>query len=344
MKLTYRQTATFCRALALLLHAGIGLAEGMFLLCEEESGDMKTLLEKLGNRMNGGMTFSQAMEQTGAFPACVIGMVYVGEQTGRMEDVLESLGHFYEQREQNSRRIIQMLTYPSLIMVLMLIVVGVLLVEVLPIFDEVYSSLGSHLTGAGAGLLGLGRILKRLLPVFFCVLVVLAAVLLLYRYYRPVREKVCVWVSARFGDRGFLRKFNNAQFAQALAMGIGSGLPLEDAVEQSGRLLADVPGAAQRSSRCAAALRDGSPLAAAMGEHGFLAPGESRMLSIGLREGSADRVMLEIARYLMEDADAALEETIAKIEPAMVLGASVLVGLILLSVMLPLMDIMASIG
>ena len=81
-----------------------------------------------------------------------------------------------------------------------------------------------------------------------------------------------------------------------------------------------------------------------MGEHGFLAPGESRMLSIGLREGSADRVMLEIARYLMEDADAALEETIAKIEPAMVLGASVLVGLILLSVMLPLMDIMASIG
>ena len=68
------------------------------------------------------------------------------------------------------------------------------------------------------------------------------------------------------------------------------------------------------------------------------------MLSLGLREGSGDRVMAEIARRLMEDANEALEETVAKIEPAMVLGASVLVGIILLSVMLPLSGIMAAIG
>ena len=343
MKLTHSQTAAFCRALALLLHAGISLADGIFLLQQEETGSMHTLLETLGNRLDDGTPLSEAMEQLDAFPACVTGMVYVGEQTGRMEEVLESLGCFYEQREQNTRRIKHALTYPGLVLTLMLVVVGVLLV-VLPIFDEVYGTLGSHLVGAAAGLLWFGRLLKQVLPALFCLLTISVATALLYGYHRSSREKVNAWVSARFGDRGILKKFNNAQFAQALAMGLGSGLPLEDALVQSGRLLADVPAAANRCNQCAEALRSGKTLAAAMGDHGFLTSGESRMLSLGLREGSGDRVMAEIARRLMEDANEALEETVAKIEPAMVLGASVLVGIILLSVMLPLMDIMAAIG
>ena len=68
------------------------------------------------------------------------------------------------------------------------------------------------------------------------------------------------------------------------------------------------------------------------------------MLAVGLRQGGSDLVMADIANRLMEDAQESLERTVARAEPAMVLAASVLVGLILLSVMLPLMNIMAAIG
>ena len=344
MKRTYSEIAGLCRPLALLLHAGIGTADGVFLLAEEETKEMRPLLKELGVKMDEGMTLSEAMKESGAFPSCVTGMVYMGEQTGRLEEVLASLAQFYEQRSRSNRQIRQALAYPAMILALMIVVISVLLIKVLPVFDEVYASLGSRLTGVAAGLLHLGQLLDTAMPVLLGVLAVVALAALLYTYYAPIKEKVNAWWTARFGDRGTSRKFNNAHFARALAMGLGSALPLEDAVEQAGVLLSDVPGAAARCRACAEALRDGTSLADAMKNSGFLPPAESRMLAVGLRQGSGDQVMAEIADRLMDNANEHLEQSAAKVEPAMVLVASVLVGVILLSVMLPLMNIMAAIG
>lgn len=344
MKLTHSEIAGICRRLALLLHAGIGLADGVFLLAEEESDDLRKLLQDMGTQMDGGENLSAAMENSGAFPRSVTGMVSVGEQTGRVEEVLETMARFYEQRSRSSRQIKNALAYPTVILVLMLVVVGVLLIKVLPVFDDVYASLGSRLTGVAAGLLHLGQLLKQAMPALFGMLIVVALAALLYTYCTPVRNKVSAWWMVRFGDRGVSRKFNNANFARALAMGLGSALPLEDAVEQAGRLLADIPGAAARCSQCVEQLRGGADLSVAMGATDFLPPAESRMLAVGLRQGSSDRVMTDIADRLMEQAEEALENMVAKVEPAMVLTASLLVGAILLSVMLPMMNIMAAIG
>ena len=344
MKLTYSEIAGLCRSLALLLHAGIGTADGVFLLAEEESKKMRPLLTGLGAKMDGGRTLSEAMKESDAFPGCVTGMVAMGEQTGRLEEVLSALAAFYDQRDRSSRQIRQALTCPTMILVLMIVVISVLLIKVLPVFDAVYASLGSRLTGVAAGLLHLGQLLKNAMPLLLVILAVVVLAALVYIYCAPIKEKVNAWWTARFGDRGASRKFNNANFARALAMGLSSALPLEDAVEQAAMLLSDIPGAAERCRRCAQSLRSGSALADAMKESGFLPPAESRMLSVGLRQGSGDRVMADIADRLQEDAQESLERTVAKVEPAMVLVASALVGLILLSVMLPLMNIMAAIG
>lgn len=344
MKLTYGEIAGLCRRLALLLHAGIGTADGVFLLAEEETKEMGALLHALGSCMDEGKPLSEAMVQSGAFPGCVTGMVHMGEQAGGLEEVLTALTAFYEQRSRSSRQIKQALTYPAVILILMLVVIGVLLIKVLPVFDEVYASLGSGLTGVAAGLLHLGQLLETALPVLFALLVLAVTAALVYACCAPVRAKADAWYAARFGDRGISRKFNNANFARALAMGLGSALPLEDAVEQAGKLLEDIPEASARCRRCSESLRSGTALQIAMHDAAFLPPAESRMLAVGLRQGSGDRVMADIADRLLEDAQESLERTVAKAEPAMVLAASMLVGLILLSVMLPLMNIMAAIG
>ena len=344
MTMTQDQIAALCRQLALLLHAGIGVADGVFLLSEEETGEMRALLQKLGSCMDGGKSLSEAMTESGAFPGCVTGMVHVGEQAGRLEEVLTGLAAFYEQRSRSIRQIRQALLYPAMILALMLVVIGVLLVKVLPIFDGVYASLGSGMTGVAAGLLHLGQLLERALPVLFALLAVAVLAVLLYALCGKVRTRVNGWYAARFGDRGIARKFNNANFARALAMGIGSGLPLEVAAETAGKLLADIPEAAARCARCGEALRNGKALQEAMAQAEFLQPAQCRMLAVGLRQGCGDQVMADIADRLLEEAQESLEKTVSKIEPTMVLAASVLVGLILLTVMLPLMNILSSIG
>ena len=306
MKLSYDEIAYFCRQLALLLDAGIGAAEGVFLLAEEETGTYQSFLKELGKQMDGGEHLSVAMERCGAFPASFTGMVTVGEQTGRLEEVLESMARFYDQRSRSGRQIKNAIAYPAALLALMLMVVGVLLIKVLPVFDDVYHTLGSRLSGVAASLLQLGQLLKGAMPVLFALRAVLVLMILLYGFYEPLRNEVNAWWRKRFGDRGISRRYNNASFARALAMGLGSGLPLETS--------------------------------------GFLLRAESRMLAVGLKQGNSDQIMENIADRLLEQAEETLENTVAKIEPAMVLLASARVGAILLAVMLPLMTIMAAIG
>lgn len=344
MKLTHSETARLCRGLSQLLHGGIGPAEGVFLLAEEETGGFREVLLAMGQQMDGGGPLSGAMEESGAFPGHVSGMARIGEETGRLEEALGVLADFCEERCRTSRQIKNALTYPGMILLLMLAVIGVLLIKVLPVFDEVYASLGSRLTGTAAGLLHLGAVLERMLPALFVLLAAGAAVVLLYRLYAPFRERVTAWLQTRFGDRGVARKFNNARFARAMAMALSSGLSLEEAMELSQGLLADIPGAAARCGQCAEELQKGTDLSAAMSAAGLLPPAQSRLLTLGLRGGNADSVMETIADRLMEEAEEALEAAVAKVEPAMVMVSSLLVGAILLAVMLPLVNIMSTIG
>ena len=127
-------------------------------------------------------------------------------------------------------------------------------------------------------------------------------------------------------------------------MGLKSGLPMEEAVRLAGYLMQDVPAAAKRYKACEEALSGGEELTKALKQTEALPASACRMLELGVRGGSGDAVMEEIADRLSEEAAQALEHRTAQVEPVMVLGASLLVGIILLSVMLPLMNIMSAIG
>ena len=137
---------------------------------------------------------------------------------------------------------------------------------------------------------------------------------------------------------------NNARFAQAMAMGLHSGLQLEESVDLAAQLLQDSPEAVKRCEVCREQLLQGDDLAQALETNGFMAKTFCRLLTLGIRGGNSDDVMDEIALRMQRDAEQSLESAVSKVEPALVLLTSGLVGVILLSVMLPLMNIMSSIG
>lgn len=343
-KLSYQETAAFCHDLALLVQAGIGLSDGVFLMSGEEKSGAGETFKRIGESLDQGKALSAALQECERFPAYVIGLVSVGEKTGRLEESLFSLAEYYEERSRVNRMLWNALAYPLLILLLMLAVVGVLLIQVMPVFDKVYQSLGSRLTGAAAGLLQLGYGLKAALPALFVILAVGILAGILFACVSTLRQTIVSFFKKKWGDKGLLGRLSNAQFARALAMGLTSGLTLEESLELAGMLLCDTPGAKKRCDSCIHMLQEGAELSAALGDNGFLQAAQSRMLAIGMRGGNGDRVMTELADRMMEQAGEALDSAVAKVEPTMVLAASVLVGMILLAVLLPLTNIMAAIG
>ena len=344
MTLSHPELTRLLRGFALLLHSGIGPADGAFLLAREEQAYLQPLLNSLGESLDQGTALSEAMECADAFPAYVCAMVRIGEETGRLEEALNSLADHYEQQSRTLHHIQSALAYPAMVFVLMLLVVGVLLVKVMPVFDGVYASLGSRLTGPAAGLLYTGQLLEAALPAIFGGLLMLAAVVCALFFSPAIREKLVKAWKHRYGDRGIARKFNNARFARALAMGLASGMTLEASLSLAEKLLVDVPAAARRCADCARAMEAGEDFGSAVEQAGLLPPAQCRLLQLGSRCGSADRVMGQIADAMMEEARNTLDRAVSTVEPAMVLISSVLVGLILLSVMLPLADILAVLG
>lgn len=339
------QTGAFCQGLALLLHAGVGAADALALLAEEESDShCRSILDSMARRMDDGLSLAAAVQESGCFPDYLCSLLEVGERSGRTEEALSALSKHYENRARLDRRLRAALLYPAILLVIMLAVIVILLVRVLPVFNEVYSYLGGRLTGVAGGLLALGQALDQAMP-FLCVLLALVvAAVALFALSPGFRTRVLSFWRRHWGDRGVSHKINNARLAQSLAMGLSSGLPLEESMTLAASLLDEVPAARSRCLDCLDRLEQGLPLAKAMGESGALPKGECRLLELGLRSGAGDTVMEDIARRLSEESESALEEKVGQVEPALVMVTSVLVGVILLSVMLPLMHIMTAIG
>ena len=136
--LSNMEISRICQELAVLIHAGVVLGDGLALLAQEEGGKTGELLAQLGRYVDTGSALTAALRESGLFPSYAIGMIEVGEHTGRTEQALLSLSRYYEQQDQMDHRIRAALTYPSVLLLLMLMVIAVLLIKVLPIFDDVY--------------------------------------------------------------------------------------------------------------------------------------------------------------------------------------------------------------
>ena len=345
LQLGYSAYASLFKSLALLIQSGVTLADGFLIIAdEEEDSAYSSMLRALSEDLESGEAFYSALEKTGVFPAYAVGLIDVAERVGKLEETLYALSRYYEERERMKNSIRHALTYPAVILLMMFAVIVVLLSKVLPVFDEVYGSLGSSLTGFAGGLLAVGEFLSAAMPYIGAALgfaVIIGAAVALFPSLTEKIKKLSVRL---FGDRGVARKINNAHLAEALSLALSSGMPVEEGLLLAERLLCDTPGALARCSACRKEIEEGAPLPETLEKYSFLSKSSCRMLNLGIRSGNIDGVMADIAQRMSDEAEEAIESATSRIEPALVLVTSFLVGAILIAVMLPLINIMKALG
>lgn len=344
-KLSHSELSAICQELYLLLHAGVDTGSGLTMMAEEAEGtSTHALLKGMAEEADFGQSLSAVMKQTGVFPAALCALIDVGERTGHLEETLRSLAAYHQRRADLDRHIRSALLYPAILLLLMLIVIVVLLTQVLPVFNEVYTYLGGRLTGVAGGLLNFGTALNSALPFLGVLLAIVVVFCLAFACSVPLRTRLAAMWQKSWGDKGVSRMLNTAQFAQALSMGYSSGLPLDEAVELAASLFPNLPAMQKRCAECVDQLAMGESLTKALGDSDLLPRTECRLLELANRSGAGDQVMEQIAQRLSDESEAALETRLGQIEPTLVICSSLLVGLILLSVMLPLVHIMTAIG
>ena len=343
--LSNEYVSSFCLEMSLLLHAGIGTEDGLYLLSEDESDKKnKKMLTDMAELLSEGTPFSEAIRQSGRFPAYVGDMIETGEQSGRLEQSFQSLSSYYDRQMQLSNQIRSALLYPLILMILMLVIIVVLLVKVLPIFNQVYEQLGGTMSGTARMLLQLGNTIGDLMPVLCGILGVIAVVAIIVSCSSQIRGALLQFYKRIFGNHGITRKLAEARFTSAMAMGMLSGLNTVEAFRTAMLFQGSNARTKKRFEKCLEMLEMGEPMADAFKQNEILEATYCRILDLGAKSGTSDTAMEEIARRMDDSVQAELERKVGKIEPTIVVITSLLVGVILIAVMLPLINIMSSIG
>ena len=342
-KLSNDQISTLCRELSYLMHAGMGNADALSLMTDE-GGASAELLKEMAKEADEGTPLFEIFEKSGVFPAYCSNLLMVGERSGKTEETLSALADNYEGQEKLNRQLRTSLLYPMILLLIMLVVIVVLLVYVLPIFDRVYAQFGVTLTGIAGGLLSFGQFLGKAMPVLCAILGIAIIAAILLTVSPKARESITSRWKKNHGDKGVLKQVNDARFSMALSMGLKSGMPIEEALTLAGQIQGEIPGAKERIEKCVSDLEDGKELAKALEESSLLPKTECRLLAAGLRSGVGDEAMDQITERMRDRSELAISEKVSRVEPTLVILTSLLVGMILLAVMLPLMNIMSTIG
>lgn len=337
------ELSSFCGQIALILKSGISSMEGLTIMLEDAaSSDEKSILEALLANMQETGSLYQALESLDIYPSYMLHMVQIGEETGTLDEVMQSLQNHYEREDSINKSIRNSITYPMIMTGMMAVVIIVLLVKVMPIFNQVFIQLGTEMTGFSRMLMNIGTAINRYSIAFIIILVALAG-FIFYGTRTASGKNV-------FRNLGYKLKFTKAiyeeiaacRFASGMALTLSSGLNPERSMELVNSLNDD-PVFQKKIDRCQSEVDEGNDLSQALFTSGMFTGVYARMASIGSKTGSMDQVMEQIAGLYQDDIDTRMNNILAVLEPTLVILLSLIVGVILLSVMLPLMGIMSSI-
>lgn len=342
--LSNNELTTFCSQMALILRSGISSTEGLSIMLEDAPEDEgRRILQNVLEEMEMTGNLYSSLEKSGVFPAYLCNMVEIGEQSGRLDDVMSSLAAHYEREESIARNIKNAITYPLVMIVMMLAVVLVLITKVMPVFEQVFQQLGTGLTGFSGSIMSLGQVMNRYALVFVLIAAAAAALFFYFSCTSKGKEQIQHFSRTFVLTRGLSEKIATARFASGMALSLGSGLDTDQSLEMTAKLT-EHPVIQKKIESAQNLIQEGSGFSDALLEAGIFSGLHARMITIGFRTGAMDDVMSQIAEQYDEEVNERIIGVVAKLEPTLVAILSVVVGMILLSVMLPLMGIMSSIG
>lgn len=343
-RFTSEETASFCDQIAMLLNSGIPLYEGAYILAQEiEDKRTKQVLSRLEELVGENMPLYMALEDTGAFPAYMVHMVKVGETTGKLEDVLRSLASYYERDANVKAGIRSAVTFPVVLFAMMAVIMLVMVFKIIPMFEEMFLELNAEVAASTQRMMNGGILAGKLLAAVTCVLFVLLLAMLLW-YRTASGERVIKRMAARFGPVGrLLERMATGQFISAVGLMTVSGMDQGEALKMAEDGCSN-PTVKGRIAECLELVQAGENFDEALNHSKLIVGRDNRMLGVAMRSGATDEILSKLGKQYDEKLGASLSSLSGKIETAMVVVLAVMVGTILISIMLPLVSMISSIG
>jgi type IV pilus assembly protein PilC len=335
----------FTRQLATMVGAGLALLEAIDVLGEQaDTPGLKATCNVLATELRGGSDLSSAMESCPkAFNPLYISMVRAGEASGQMDIILERLADYQEASQALTREVKSAMTYPVISLVLVLGITAFLMLGVVPTFRQVFEGLGTELPALTAFVLDTSAWMKA--NWLWILLAGAGSVFGVVAFKKTETGGLffdqLVLKAPIFGP--ICRKIALARFSRTFSTLIRSGVPimgtLDIVSETAGNRVVSNAVTASKES-----VRNGQLLSEPLGQSKVFPPMVVRMIAIGERTGALEALLEKIAEFYDGQVKAAIKSLTSLIEPLLITFMGVIVGGVVLSVFLPILDVVGKLS
>ena len=342
-KFNYEELSGICYQMALVLHSGILMQDGFEAMCgvRDQTSGGQAVLRDIAEELKQYGRLCDAMKRTEAFPSYMIGMVELGENTGKLENVMKALSEHYKREERLRGMIFGAVFYPAILFVMISAVIVVLITKILPVFSRVLEDMGVESSSFIRTLISVGSSGSRYILLFVILVFAVVGVLMIYSRFSG-KKLTLLDVLLRIP---LLRRISNkmaaGQFASAMSLAISSGYEIDEAFAIMNAIIGD-----RRTLEKIKLVNDnmtqGDSFSQAVILSGIFDGMPERMVAVGEKAGKVGDVMREISNIYEEETSLALNNLVSTIEPVMVAFLAIVTGIIMLVIMLPLLGIISS--
>src|SRR5258706_3145470 len=327
----------FTRQLATMIDAGLAMVQSLSGLAEQTTNKaMRDVIKDVCTRVEGGDSFSEALQKhPKVFNRLYVCMVAAGEKGGLLAEILSRLAVYLENAARLRKKVKSAMMYPTVVTVVAILITCFLLVKVVPVFGEIFSSFGSKLPAPTQYLINISDFVKH-----YIVLLLLAAGAAVYSWFYFIKTPLGreFWDSRRiklpiFGS--IAHKICLARFTRTLASLVRSGVPILEVLQIVSQTVGNL--VMEKAIKTAATdIERGESISAALGKHPVFPSMIIRMIMAGEQTGKIDDMLERISDFLDEEIETTLSGLTPLIEPILIVFLGVVVGGMVICMFLPI--------
>src|SRR5579862_5260661 len=345
-KIKPRSMQIFSRQFATMIEAGLNIVASLVIL-EEQTDDvyLAEVIAELRADVEGGLLLSQAMARhPKVFNELYVSMVQAGEASGMLDQVLDRVAEQIEKETKLKRRVKGAMVYPTVVFTFASLVLVAMLMFIVPIFARIFTSLNGQLPMLTRVVLKASNVLRHDWFIIFPLIALIIWGGLRYKKTESGRQK---WdqfklkVPLKIGE--VVLKVTMARLLRTLATLVAAGVDIIKALDIAGSTAGNwVVERALTEARIK--VQEGVPIADPLTADPIFPPMVSQMVRIGEETGELEQMLSKIADFYEDEVDAAIASLTSIIEPLMMIGVGFMVGIIIISMYLPMFKLMQLIG
>jgi type IV pilus assembly protein PilC len=336
-KVTGKDVVIFTRQLSTMIDAGLPLVQGLEILGnQQENPTFKKILLQVRSDVETGTTFADALKKhPKVFDSLFCNMVEAGEIGGILDTILARLAHFMEKNMVLKKRVKGAMTYPIICLCISIVILGVILIFVIPVFEKMFTDFGAALPVPTQVVVSMSNFVKNN---FLYGIAFIAIVIFVFRKFYATEKgekKIDAMILQLpiIGD--LVRKVAVAKFSRTLGTMLKSGVPILESLtvvaRTSGNKVIEMA-----VFRTADAISEGRPIAEPLEETGVFPGMVVQMINVGEAVGALDAMLEKIADFYDEEVDQAVENLTAMIEPFMMVFLGGMIGGLVVYMYLPI--------